>query len=103
MRDVTGVPVNGEVFLDARGDERSLRVSWYEQASHDGTVVLSIWREETCVVSFRLEGREVPILIEALVRASDLFPSSAARPQVPEQAAFHDHEGKSGQPPRKPS
>ncbi|MEQ4206486.1 hypothetical protein ABN028_07455 [Actinopolymorpha sp. B17G11] len=91
MSDVTAPPVNGEVFLDARGDERSLRVSWYEQSSHDGTVVLSIWREAICVVSFRLEGREVPILIEALARASDLFPSSAARPQVPEQAGSADN------------
>ena len=87
MSDVSAPPVNGEVFLDARGGERALRVSWYEQSSHDGTVVLSIWREGTCVVSFRLEGREVPILIEALARASDLFPSSEVRPHVPEQPA----------------
>jgi hypothetical protein len=85
MSDVTGVPVSGEVFLDARGDERTLRVSWHQQSGPGGPIVLSFWREGTCLASFRIKPHEVPFLIDALTRAADLFPSSA-RPHVPEQA-----------------
>ena len=33
----------GRVFLDARGGDRALRVSWHHEA---GVVVLSLWRGE---------------------------------------------------------
>jgi hypothetical protein len=53
----------GEVFLDARGDRRTLRVSWHREA---GVVVLSLWREGVCAGTFRLTVDEVPALIELL-------------------------------------
>lgn len=57
------LPATGEVFLDARGDARSLRVSWHPEAD---LVVLSLWQAGTCVGSFRLPITEVPDLIDVL-------------------------------------
>lgn len=68
MSDVTTLPAHGEVFLDARGDDRTLRISWHHESGPDGVVVLSLWRSGLCVGSFRLRSREVPLLIDALAR-----------------------------------
>jgi hypothetical protein len=57
------LPAVGSIFLDARGDERALRVSWHSEAD---LVVLSIWRDNVCAASFRLTVEEVPELIELL-------------------------------------
>ena len=63
MTAVAPFPAEAEIFLDARGDARSLRVRWH----HDnGLVVLSLWRAHQCTGTFRLEVDEVPILIETL-------------------------------------
>jgi hypothetical protein len=51
------------VFLDGRGDERALRLSWHDEA---GLVVLSMWRENVCVGSFRLVAQDVPAMIAFL-------------------------------------
>ena len=56
------LPETGSIFLDARGDDRALRVSWHPSP---GLVVLSLWRENVCAGSFRLAVDEVPDLIEA--------------------------------------
>ena len=56
-------PVLGSIYLDARGDERALRVSWHSEAD---LVVLSLWRDNLCAASFRLSVDEVPDLIELL-------------------------------------
>jgi hypothetical protein len=56
-------PQQGSIFLDARGDDRALRVSWHEDS---GLVVLSLWRDNLCAGSFRLSIDEVPTLIELL-------------------------------------
>ena len=53
------------VFLDARGDDRALRLSWHTEAD---LVVLSMWRENVCVGSFRLSVDEVPDFIAFLSR-----------------------------------
>ena len=63
MHATSHLPAAGEVFLDARGDRRALRVSWHGEA---GLVVLSLWRESACVGTFRLAVEEVPALVEAL-------------------------------------
>ena len=65
MGNVTAVPVGA--FLDTRGDGRALRVTWHHEAAPHGPVVLlSLWREDLCVASFRLPVADVPDLIEAL-------------------------------------
>jgi hypothetical protein len=53
----------GSIFLDARGTERAMRVSWHQEA---GIVVLSLWRENVCTGTFRLHADEVPALIDLL-------------------------------------
>ena len=57
------LPELGSIFLDARGSERALRVSWHAEAD---LVVLSLWRDNVCAASFRLAIEEVPELIEML-------------------------------------
>jgi hypothetical protein len=57
------LPTVGSIFLDSRGSERALRVSWHSEAD---VVVLSLWRDNVCVASFRLGIEEVPELIELL-------------------------------------
>jgi hypothetical protein len=51
------------VFLDERGDDRALRLSWHDEAD---LVVLSLWHDNVCVGSFRLAIDEVPDLIAFL-------------------------------------
>jgi len=60
---VTPLPAVGEVFLDDRGSERVLRVSWHSEAD---VVVLSLWHGDTCTGTFRLPVEEVPELVAAL-------------------------------------
>jgi len=63
MTAVSPVPEGVECFLDTRGDARALRVSWHAEAD---VVVLSMWRGNECVSSFRLAIDEVSELIEVL-------------------------------------
>jgi hypothetical protein len=63
MATARPLPATGEIFLDARGGDRALRVSWHYD---DDLVVLSLWRENVCTGSFRLSVTEVPELIELL-------------------------------------
>ena len=55
-----------EVFLDARGEGRALQVRWTQQAGRESVAVISLWQDGNCVASFRMPGRDVPVLIEAL-------------------------------------
>jgi hypothetical protein len=64
MTAVRPLPRTGSIFLDARGDERALRVSWHEEAD---LVVVSLWRDNVCTGTFRLAGEDVPDLISTLV------------------------------------
>ena len=59
------LPATGSIFLDSRGGDRALRVSWHDDS---GMVVLSLWRDNVCAGSFRLGVDEVPELI-ALLRS----------------------------------
>ena len=63
MATVMPFPERGVVFLDARGSDRALRVSWHHDA---GVVVLSLWRADTCTGTFRLIAEDVPGLLAAL-------------------------------------
>lgn len=53
----------GAVFLDPRGEDRSLRVTWHQESQ---LVVLSLWRDNVCCGTFRLTADEVPDLITLL-------------------------------------
>jgi hypothetical protein len=63
MNPVAPLPAAGEVFLDARGSGRALRVSWHSEAD---VVVLSLWHGGTCSGSFRLRIEDVPDLVATL-------------------------------------
>lgn len=54
----------GEVFLDARGHGRAMRLTWHHEAD---LVVLSLWRDGTCAGTFRLSKDDVNEFIDALV------------------------------------
>jgi hypothetical protein len=78
MPAVRPFPQQGSIFLDARGDDRALRVSWHEES---GLVVLSLWRDNVCAGSFRLSIDEVPALIE-LLRAGLVRSYESARDRL---------------------
>jgi len=65
MATVVPLPRQGEVFLDVRGEGRTLRLSWHHERD---VVVLSLWRQSLCCGSFRLAAADVPQLITALVQ-----------------------------------
>ena len=64
------LPAQGTVFFDPRDEGRFLRVSFHDDL---GVFVLSLWRDDTCLGTFRLAADEAPRLIHAMVTA----PSSA--------------------------
>ena len=63
MATARPLPETGSIFLDARGGDRALRVSWHPEA---GVVVLSLWRDDVCAGSFRLAVDEVPEMFDVL-------------------------------------
>ena len=64
------LPETGSIFLDARGDDaRALRVSWHHEK---GMVVLSLWRENVCAGSFRMDIDDVPEMIRTLRAGLDV-------------------------------
>ena len=68
MATARPLPATGEIFLDARGADRALRVSWHYDTD---LVVLSLWRANLCTGSFRLTVDEVPDLIALLSSGVD--------------------------------
>ncbi len=64
MAQVVALPTRGGIFADARGEDRLLRVTWHHEV---GVAVLSLWRDDLCVGSFRLAGEDVPALVNMLV------------------------------------
>ncbi len=102
MSRLRALPVSGEVFLDSRGEGRLLRVTWHpgEQARGDGApddepsgdrplndvVVLSLWRGAVCTGTFRLERRDVPAFVDALVEGltGGRVPGPRGRPDLEE-------------------
>ena len=78
------LPELGSIFLDARGSDRALRVSWHTESD---LVVLSLWRDNVCAASFRLAVDEVPELIEMLRAGLDRAYDGARRPSSPDPPA----------------
>ena len=63
MATARPLPQTGSIYLDARGGDRALRVSWHPEAD---VVVLSLWRDNVCAGSFRMAVDDVPDVIETL-------------------------------------
>jgi hypothetical protein len=64
LADVFTLPAHGEVLPDARGEGRWVRVTWHQDAD---VVVLSLWREGTCIGTARVARDDVPVMVSALV------------------------------------
>ncbi len=69
MKAVRSLTDPGAIFLDPRGDDRALRVSWHQESE---VVVLSLWRDNVCAATFRLSIDEVPDLIALLREGLDV-------------------------------
>ncbi len=65
MTSVVALPASGEVFLDARGQGRAMRLSWHHESD---LVVLSVWHGGVCVATVQLDSDDVPALVGALMR-----------------------------------
>ncbi len=61
---VLTLPTGGVAVHDARGQHRWMRVTWHDDA---GLVVLSVWRDGSCVATMRVARADVPALVTALV------------------------------------
>lgn len=79
------------MFLDARGDDRALRVTWHSEV---GVVVLSLWRDTTCAGSFRLDVADVPVFIDLLRDGLDrAFDTARTTGIVPGMRPYDDVAG----------
>lgn len=78
VAQVVPLPTRGEVYVDARGDGRALRVSWHHEQD---MVILSLWRDTLCACSFRLQSEDVVSLVNTLVRglSEGYSPASSER------------------------
>jgi hypothetical protein len=77
MESVSPLPAQGTVFFDPRDEGRFLRVSYHDDL---GVFVLSLWRDDTCLGTFRLATEEAPRLIHAMVTALVGEDATAASP-----------------------
>jgi hypothetical protein len=82
---------HGEVFLDARGEGRALRLTWHHEAD---VVVLSLWRDQICAGTFRLSAADVSDFVDALIEGlrdgpADDAPASEPPPVVPYPGAMN--------------
>ena len=84
MSAATPLPKMGDVFFDARGPGRALRLSRHPDA---GVVVLSIWNGGVCQATFRLPANEVDALIGALARTAADAPDEFGAPATQQAAA----------------
>jgi len=76
--DVTVLPLHGEVFTDARGGDRTLRVNWHGLDGPNALAVLSLWRGARCVGTFRLRARDALLLIDVLAQGAGGSPTPGA-------------------------
>ena len=69
---VLALPDGVAMFSDTRGAQRSMRVTWHHESA---VVVVSLWRDDTCVGTLRLSRDEVPRLVSALTDGLAVAPS----------------------------
>lgn len=68
MAQVVAIDDGSEVFGDPRDHGRVLRVHWHRADDSQGFVVLSVWRDDRCVATSRVQADDVPLLVDVLVR-----------------------------------
>ena len=72
--EVLALPSSGEVLADVRGNGRWMRVTWHDEAE---VVVLSLWKQMSCVGTLRLDRTDVPVLVHSLVQGLAHTPARA--------------------------
>ncbi len=73
------LPRLGDSFVDARGEDRTLRVSVHPDR---GTVVFSVWAGPACRASFQLPVDEAERLFEVLAAVRPDSSSDVGRPDA---------------------
>jgi hypothetical protein len=73
-------PPRGRWAWDARGHERAVRVSAH---APEGLINLSMWRDEICVGTVRLQPDEVAGLVEGLTQGLARLAERSAEPASP--------------------
>ena len=85
MTNVVRLPSSGRWAWDARGDSRAVRVSPHVE---ENVVNLSVWRDDICVGTVRLQPSEAAALVEGLTdglaRLAEKPDDDAARLRVME-------------------
>ena len=66
MGEVVPLPVASSVLRDARGEGRTMRVTWHAEAD---VMVLSTWRGGDCVATVRLTPADSAALVAAVAAA----------------------------------
>ncbi|GAA4629056.1 hypothetical protein GCM10023196_048140 [Actinoallomurus vinaceus] len=80
MSAATPLPKQGDVFFDARGADRALRLSRHPDA---GVVVLSLWNGGVCQGTFRMPADQIAAFAETLLSAAP-----EARPRLPQTGQY---------------
>jgi hypothetical protein len=84
MGEVRPLPRAGEVFVDIRGEERTMRITHHDDL---GVVVISLWVSGLCRASFRLSLDDAPEVIAMLSGAGSASAAKADPPEIDEHAA----------------
>jgi len=66
MEQVTPLPNQGAVFFDERDQGRSLRLAYHRDSS---VFVISLWRFDLCLGTFRLPAEDAPAFVKELVQS----------------------------------
>ena len=76
MDEVTHLPTRGSVFFDERDEGRSLRLSYHRETA---VFVVSLWRVDTCLGTFRLAAEDAPRFVHEITSsmAAELEPVAA--------------------------
>jgi hypothetical protein len=62
--NLTPLPINGEVFFDARDSDKTCRISWHPD---QGAFLVSIWRGGTCAATFQLPRADIAGFLGAFI------------------------------------
>ena len=82
MGEVLPLPSIGDVFVDVRGDDRTLRVSYHADG---GVVVVSLWAGAACRGSFRMGTDDVGRLLSVLADVRDSLDAGGPVPTAAEE------------------
>src|SRR5437763_7869161 len=99
MGEVLPLPSIGDVFVDVRGDDRTLRVSYHADG---GVVVVSLWAGAACRGSFRMGTDDVGRLLSVLAEVRDSLdaageaPVAAGETPAPAAVEARDADGPDG-------